>query len=827
MLGGPHGATRAGGRCRCRVRSSLGGVGPSPGTPTARPGARRRTRRRESRSRTSPICPARAAHAGPGRRGRRAGASTPVRAAASRRRGRTRSRPPSSPGRGATWWSPPAPRPASRSPTSCRCSRALADRPARDRAVPVADQGTRRRPAARRVGARRRRGVRAASFDGDTPMAERDWVRAHARWVFTNPDMLHRGDPADARPVGTVLPPAHVRRGRRVPRLPRGVRLARRAAAAQAAPGRAALRRRPGVRAGLGDGVRPGGVGVAGWSARTCAAVTEDGSPRGARTVALWEPPLLPELSGRERRAGAALGRRRDRPDPDRPGRGGRPDAGVRPVPAGRGADRVGARGVRCPRWTTSLPGRVAAYRAAVPAGGAPGAGDARCPRRRCSGWRRRTRSSSASTSRASTRSWSPGIRARSRRSGSRRGARARAGDSALVVFVARDDPLDTYLVHNPAAVFDRRSRRRSLDPTNPYVLAPQLACAAAELPLTAGRPAGRSAATRPGRCWPTWWREGVCAAGRTAGTGRRATARTPTVDIRGIGRRPGRRWWRPTRAGCSAPSIPAPRTATVHQGAVYLHQGESYVVDDLDLEHGLALVHAGGPGLVDVAARDGRHHRACDVDGAGALRRRHGVPRRGGGDVAGGRLPATAAVGRGARPGRRSTCRSRRCTPGPSGTRCRTSRGGQHAGGRGRSARVPGALHAAEHAAIGLLPLFATCDRWDIGGVSTALHADTGEATVFVHDGHPGGAGFADRGHAALIPWLTATREAIASCECPAGCPSCVQSPKCGNGNEPLDKAGGVAVLDTVLGVVGERTNRHPARPDRGSADRSAATSR
>jgi DEAD/DEAH box helicase domain-containing protein len=113
----------------------------------------------------------------------------------------------------------------------------------------------------------------------------------------------------------------------------------------------------------------------------------------------------------------------------------------------------------------------------------------------------------------------------------------------------------------------------------------------------------------------------------------------------------------------------------------------------------------------------------------------------------------------------------------------------------------LPGAVHAAEHAAIGLLPLVATCDRWDVGGVSTPMHPDTGACTIFVYDGYPGGAGISERGYRDAERWLTATLEAITQCPCSRGCPSCVQSPKCGNGNEPLDKTAAASLLAAMLG--------------------------
>src|SRR5205085_9059938 len=113
---------------------------------------------------------------------------------------------------------------------------------------------------------------------------------------------------------------------------------------------------------------------------------------------------------------------------------------------------------------------------------------------------------------------------------------------------------------------------------------------------------------------------------------------------------------------------------------------------------------------------------------------------------------------------------------------------------------RLLGSLHAAEHSLIALLPLWAMCDRWDIGGLSTNIHFQTGRPTIFVYDGHPGGVGINERGFEAFEGWVEDTAKMLRGCPCLLGCPSCVQSPKCGNLNEPLDKAGALALLERML---------------------------
>jgi DEAD/DEAH box helicase domain-containing protein len=234
----------------------------------------------------------------------------------------------------------------------------------------------------------------------------------------------------------------------------------------------------------------------------------------------------------------------------------------------------------------------------------------------------------------------------------------------------------------------------------------------------------------------------------------------------------------------------------TVHDGAVYVHQGDSFVVRRLDLQQNLALVERFAPPWTTHARTltDVRLLETARTQRWGEVQVSFGTARVTTQVVSFLRRRAITGEVLGEEP---LDLPPRDLVTKAVWWQAETA---VLEGAGVSAADLPGALHAAEHAAIGLLPLLATCDRWDIGGVSTALHPDTGMPTVVVHDGHPGGAGFAERGFGVMRQWLQATHDAVGSCGCASGCPSCVQSPKCGNGNEPLDKAGALQVLAMLL---------------------------
>ena len=630
--------------------------------------------------------------------------------------------------------------------------------------------------------------IRAAAFDGDTDPPERDWVRAHSRFVLTNPDMLHRGIlPSHSRWATflrrlkyVVVDECHTYRGVFGSHVAHVLRRLRRICASYGAYPTFVLASAT-VASPAVSGSRLTGLDVA--------EVTDDASPRGSTAFALWEPPLTEAHGEHGAPVRRAAGAEAARLLADLVIEDARALAFVR---SRRGAEVLALTTRRhLASAAPELADRVAAYRAgylpeerrALEAALANG-----------------TLLGVAATNAlelgidiagldAVVLAGYPGTLASLWQQAGRAG---REGLGALVVFVARDDPLDTYLVHHPDAVFGRSVEATVLDPENPYVLAPQLCCAAAELALTEddlplfGGDAARA-------LLPDLVRRGLL---RHRPTGWYWTARDrPDLDIRGTGGEPVRVVEASTGRVLGTVDAWASHS-TVHQGAVYLHQGVSYLVDELDLADSIALVHRDDPDW-STAARDTTdirivstlrerdlgeltlHHGTVDVTNqvVSYLRRRH---------LTGQVLDETPLD----LPRRQLRTRAVWYTLSDAAI----AKAGLS------PAEVPGAAHAAEHAAIGLLPLFATCDRWDIGGVSTALHPDTDRMTVFVYDGQPGGAGFAARGYDTAEQWLRATREAVASCECEAGCPSCVQSPKCGNGNEPLDKAGAVRLLDAVL---------------------------
>ncbi|MFD8791561.1 Zn-binding domain-containing protein, partial [Streptomyces vinaceus] len=372
-------------------------------------------------------------------------------------------------------------------------------------------------------------------------------------------------------------------------------------------------------------------------------------------------------------------------------------------------------------------------------------------------------------------------------------GRAGRSGQGALAVLIARDDPLDTYLVHHPEALFRQPVEATVLDPDNPYVLAPHLCAAAAELPLTETDLAlfGPAAA----ELIPQLEAAKLLRRRAAGWHWTRRERASDLTDIRGEGGRPVQIVEAATGRLLGTVDESAAHTA-VHDGAVHLHQGRTYLVKHLDLEDSVALVEESSPPFSTTAR---------DTTSISVLETETEIP-WGPARLCFGSVEVTNQV---------VSYLRRKLITGevlgeakldlpPRTLRTRavwwTVTEDQLDEARINPEILGGALHAAEHASIGLLPLFATCDRWDIGGVSVPLHPDTLLPTVFVYDGHPGGAGFAERAFHTARAWLTATRDAIAACECEAGCPSCIQSPKCGNGNDPLHKRGAIRLLTRLL---------------------------
>jgi DEAD/DEAH box helicase domain-containing protein len=629
-------------------------------------------------------------------------------------------------------------------------------------------------------------GLVAATYDGDTPAAERPWVRQQANVVLTNPEMLHHGLLPNHAKWATfllrlryvVIDELHVLRGvfgTHVAHLLR--RLQRVCAAYGAHPTFVFTSATIGQPAELATEL----------CGRPVGAVTDDGSPRGERLVALLQPPVVDERTGsrasttseaaslvaelvnRQHRAIAfcpsrsateriaADVARRLRPelaDTVRPYRSGYLAAERRQI-----EDEVADGRVRAVVATSAL-------ELGVDIGGLDATVLCGFPGTVASMWQQVGRA-------------------------------GRDGRRALAVVMAGEDQLDQWFVQHPRQLFDRPPEPAVVNLANPEILEPHLGCAAYELPLTHADE----------RWWPELLDDGI-----------RRLVRRDDLAIRPDRRRVPQAVW----AGRGLPflriglrsagggevrivdpdatligTVDAVRAATVvHPGAVYLHRGRAWRVRSLDLaERRAEVVADDGDSYTQPRSDTGievlevRRHRPV-----GRARLHLGVVR-----------VTTHVVGYQHRDARtRKLLASKRLDLPPDELVTRAVWYEFDDGLLDDAALgvddAPGALHAAEHAAIGILPLFTICDRWDVGGVSIAAAPGTGKATVFIHDGCPGGAGVADLAYEAADRHLAATLEVLDRCSCPDGCPSCVQSPKCGNGNEPLDKNAARRLLRSAL---------------------------
>lgn len=377
-------------------------------------------------------------------------------------------------------------------------------------------------------------------------------------------------------------------------------------------------------------------------------------------------------------------------------------------------------------------------------------------------------------------------------------GRAGRQSQHSLAALVAGDDQLDHWFITHPEELFSRPPEPAVINPTNPHVLLPHLGCAAYELPLTPDD--------------ERWWGDTLDDAIRTLVLDDLLKLRPPThrggpAAVWAGGRRPstgislrssgGEEFRIAQPDGTLVGTVDGARALRlIHPGAVYMHLGDSWRVSSLDLDDRVALVEPADGGEYT------QPRATTDVEVLTTERRRA----VGSAELCLGQVLVRSRV---------------------TGYRRFNTYTGEQLGSYELDLppselitrafwyvvpdatldavgltvmSSPGALHAVEHAAIGMMPLFTICDRWDVGGLSTPHLPDTAAATILIYDGYPGGAGIAELGYEAGADHLRATLEIIETCTCASGCPSCVQSPKCGNGNDPLDKAGAIALLHAML---------------------------
>ena len=621
------------------------------------------------------------------------------------------------------------------------------------------------------------KGVKPAIYDGDTESERRWQIRKWANVVLTNPDMLHVGVLPHHDRWGDVLSnlrfvvvdEAHVYRGVFGSHVGNVLRRLRRLARAYDAEPQFVL-----ASATIANPAQLA-ESLLGAPARV---IEGDAAPKPERTVALWNPELLdPELGIRA----SALG------DASRllagfASRGLRTICFAKSRKAAELIHRFAAE-----RVDVATAKRLAPYRA-----GYTPAQRREIEARLVSGDLLGVSATDALELGIDIGSLDcaisvgfPGTVSSLRQQWGRAGRRGHG----VAVLVASEDALDQYFMREPETLLSRTVEAAILDAANPRVLDGHVLAAAFEGPLDAAdaETLGPEALERA-PLLPELKRTdaGYVWAGKDYPAARvmlRSGEPDSFTVVEG-------------EEGTVLGLVERSRAySTVHEGAIYLHLGEQYLVRALDLEARTAVV---TPARVDWYTQAKKETQTA-IEEPLRLESRLGLA------LHFGRVSVTEQV----------VAYQRKSISG--GDTLETvplalpetsfeteavwfSPTAAQLEGIDEMPRLLSALHAAEHSLIALLPLWAMCDRWDIGGLSTNVHFQTGLPTIFVYDGHSGGVGITERGFERFEGWVEDTAKMLAGCPCAAGCPSCVQSPKCGNLNEYLDKEAALTLLRRLL---------------------------